>query len=113
MALDPVDEIHALQIQAGPLGRRAGHSIEDSIAREINSLTFPYRPDPHPVGHVFTGDPAMLLLAYIAERLKINKITSSTAISTGALATSEEGKKWLSVNGAKISRCKSDIVVTM
>lgn len=34
-------------------------------------------------------------------------------MSTGTLATSEAGKKWLSVNGVAISRCKSDLVITI
>ena len=29
------------------------------------------------------------------------------------MATSEEGKRWLSVNGAHVSRCKSDIVLAL
>ena len=39
MALNPIDELHAAQIQAGILGRKAGHAFEDAIAAEINSLT--------------------------------------------------------------------------
>lgn len=35
------------------------------------------------------------------------------AISTGALATSEEGKKWLEVNGVPVKRCKSDLIITL
>src|SRR6202012_2176181 len=40
-------------------------------------------------------------------------IRSAVALSTGALATSEQGKTWLSINGANIHRCKSDLIVTM
>src|SRR5262249_44113244 len=63
--------------------------------------------------HVFTGDPAALLLTYIGHRLGPNRILSASAISTDALATSEEGKQWLSVNGIAVSRCKSDLVITL
>jgi hypothetical protein len=38
MALTPLDEVHALQIQAGILGRKAGHTFEDRIAQEINFI---------------------------------------------------------------------------
>jgi hypothetical protein len=113
MALTPIDEIHALQIQAGTLGRKAGHGFEDSITQEINQLKYPFKTLPQGSEHVFSGDPAVLLLNYIAWQEKLNLVTSAVALSTGALATSEEGKKWLSVNGAPVSRCKSDLVLTI
>jgi hypothetical protein len=113
MALEAIDQAHALQIQAGILGRNSGHAFEDRVTKEINALRYPFALEPLPLGHVFTGDPAILLLRYIAGRLKITTITSATAISTGALATSEEGKRWLSINGASISRCKSDLILTL
>lgn len=59
------------------------------------------------------GDPALLLLDYIANNEGITSIKSAAAISTGALATSEAGKQWLSINGANVSRCKSDLVITL
>jgi hypothetical protein len=113
MALDPIDEAHALQIQAGTLGRKAGHTFEDTITERIIDSKYPIDVTTLGAGHVFSGDPASLLLHYIAARLKIRRITVAVAISTGALATSEEGKKWLSINGADVSRCKSDLVVTI
>lgn len=113
MALKPLDEVHALQIQAGTFGRKAGHSFEDKIAQEINDFRYPL--DVAALGdeHVFQGDPAALVLRYVALREGIRMIAAASAISTGALATSEEGKRWLSVNGANVSRCKSDIVITL
>src|SRR5690606_12430779 len=59
------------------------------------------------------GDPALLLLNYLARATGIRIIQSAIAISTGALATSEAGKRWLSINGANISKCKSDLVITI
>ena len=112
MALTPIDEIHALQIQAGTIGRTAGHKFEAAIAAAINTLRFPLvvaRPDGR---HVFSGDPAELLLQYVASTLGLKKLASASAIATGALATSEEGKSWLNVNGVALSRCKSDIILT-
>lgn len=113
MALTPIDETHALQIQAGTVGRNAGHKFENALANAINTLRYPLtvsRPDGR---HVFSGDAADLLLRYVACNLGINRIENASAIATGALATSEEGKSWLSVNGVELSRCKSDIILTL
>lgn len=113
MALEPIDEVHALQIQAGTLGRKAGHKFEDSITQRINDMKYPVTVPAAMRGHVHTGDPAVQLLNYIGASEKFARITGAVAISTGALATSEEGKKWLAVNGASVSRCKSDLVLTL
>lgn len=113
MALTPVDEIHALQIQAGTVGRKAGHAFEDEITLEINGLKYPADVSNASKKHLFSGSPGVLLLNKIAADNGIAKVKSAVAISTGALATSEEGRKWLTVNGANVSRCKSDIVVTL
>jgi hypothetical protein len=113
MPLIAIDEVHALQIQAGALGRKAGHQFEDDIARKINALKYPFIVEEQVDEHVFTGNPATLLLSYIGRKEKIKKIATAAAISTGALATSEEGKNWLLVNGLGVSRCKSDLVITL
>lgn len=111
MALDPVNEIHALQIQAGILGRKSGHAFEDRIASVINAFKYPLSIDDPIDAHLGVGDPGDLLLRYIATASGKAIIKHAAAISTGALATSEEGKKWLLVNGANINRCKSDLVI--
>lgn len=113
MALKPIDDIHALQIQAGTLGRKAGHEFEDEIAARINSIAYPFTPSKLQLGHVFTGCPAILLLTYVSRHAGFATVTKATAISTGALATSEEGLDWLSVNGVEVKRCKSDLVLTL
>lgn len=113
MALKPIDDIHALQIQAGTLGRKAGHKFEDEIAAKINSIDYPYCCEDMPDGHVLTGCPANLLLSYVGHHAGFSTIPKATAISTGALATSEEGLDWLSVNGVEVKRCKSDLVITL
>lgn len=113
MALDPVDEAHALQIQAGILGRKAGHGFEDTLTAKINSAAYPLTALANRLSNVATGDPADLLVRYIAETLGYAEVAGASAISTGALATSEAGVKWLSINGANVSRCKSDLVVTL
>src|SRR4051812_37142200 len=112
MALTPINESHALQIQAGTLGRKSGHDFESAIAREINALRFPYAVRPS-TGHVATADPAMLLLNFVATHEGFGTIAEAVAISTGALATSEAGKSWLAVNGVPVSRCKSDLILTL
>lgn len=113
MALNPVDEIHAAQIQAGTLGRKAGHAFEDQISAEINGLKYPLNLERVPEGHVSQGDPALTLLAYVCSDLGLFKIAKAVCLSTGALATSEGGRKWLNVNGVNVKRCKSDIILTV
>jgi len=113
MALKPLNEAHALQIQAGIMGRKTGHTFEEDIAQEINSFDYPLDIVDLGDGHVFQGSPATLCLRYIAERKKIKRIVKASALSTGTLATSEEGKKCLSIGGTNITRCKSDIVITI
>ena len=112
MALTPVDEIHALQIQAGILGRKVGHSFEDRIAEEINSLGYPRQASDIGPGHVFSGDPATLLVDYVCKTRDKSMIKRAVAISTGALATSEDGIRWLNINGVTVKKCKSDLVIT-
>lgn len=113
MALNPIDEIHALQIQAGVIGRKAGHEFEDKITESINALSYPivYASDVNT--HVNIGEPGRMLLHYIASYYGESEVISAKALSTGALATSEDGRKWLSINGASVSRCKSDVVITV
>lgn len=78
MALAPIDETHALQIQAGTLGRKTGHLFEDTITSQINDFQCLIRIAARQNGHVFTGDPASLLLNYIgkAEILKPSHLWS-------------------------------------
>jgi hypothetical protein len=115
MALKPVDEQHALQIQAGTLGRKTGHDFEDNLTSRLNSLPTPRLIDEFPAleKHLFTDKPEFSVLRYICSRKEVTKLDKITAISTGTLATSEAGKKWLDVNGVKVSRYKSDIILTL
>ncbi len=112
MALEPINEVHALQIQAGILGRKTGHGFEERIASEINSLSYPRAVANIGDKHVFKGDPATLLVDYIAASHGKQSIKRAVAISTGALATSEEGIRWLNINGITVKKCKSDLVIT-
>lgn len=113
MPLTPIDEIHALQIQAGTLGRKTGHAFEDAICAAINAFAYPFVPQGLFGKHLLHGDPARLLLEYLIRHYAKLGLKAAVALSTGALATSEDGKKWLSINGSDVRRCKSDIVVTL
>ena len=113
MALEPLDEAHALQIQAGTIGRTTGHTFENLITQDINSHALPMAVQTQGVAHVLRGSPSQILLNYICSRENIAVLTKVAAISTGALATSEEGKRWLSINGVAVARCKSDLVITL
>ena len=113
MALAPTNPEHALQIQAGTLGRKAGHAFEDRIAGIINGTEYPIVFPNLLDEHLIIGDPAYSLLHYIASTCGRDTIATATALSTGALATSEDGQKWLDVNGVTVRRCKSDIIVTV
>ena len=113
MALNPIDEIHALQIQAGTLGRKAGHEFEDNISEEINGIQYPLEIINIPSVHLSQGDPALKLLSYVCSDLGISRVFKAVCLSTGALATSENGRHWLDVNGVHVRRCKSDIILTI
>ena len=112
MALVPIDENHAQQIQAGQKGRRAGHRFEDELARGVNAISWPFR-IVQSTGHVAIGHPSELLLSYIAQSHRLPVVQRATAVSTGALATSDAGARWLEVNGVSLNRTKSDIVLTI
>lgn len=113
MALNPENEQHALQIQAGTIGRKAGHAFEDTITKEINIVPYPLKVPTKIITHVNIGDPARLLLFYISSVYGYSEIIRASALSTGALATSEDGKRWLEINGIGVARCKSDLVISL
>ena len=111
MALKPNDAKHALQIQAGTEGRREGHKYELTIAREVSEYTgdlLVAKKD----DFVFRGNPSKALISKTLNYLGWSNADKVEAIALGALATAEEGKKWLKVNGIKVKACKSDILIT-
>ncbi len=115
MALKPENPQHAIQIQAGIVGRKAGHEFENNLTLRLNSLPMPFIPNGllDLSKHLFIEKAEMSLLNYVCSRENLSKIEKITAISTGVLATSEDGKKWLNVNGVKVSKCKSDVILTI
>ncbi|PCJ59538.1 MAG: hypothetical protein COA73_09000 [Candidatus Hydrogenedentota bacterium] len=112
MALKPTDSQHALQILAGKSGRKRGHKFESELTNLINSRTFPAQANKLN-SNVIKGDPAVLLISKALRYLNWEQCDNVTAIALGALATAEEGKKWLKVNGIAVKACKSDILLTL
>lgn len=111
MALIPDDEKHLLQIQAGALGRKKGHSFEQEIANYINSNKVNKINDDKLKSNIIIGNPAEILINYIVKFENISKISSITAICAGILATSENKKKELKIDGKIINKSKSDLIL--
>lgn len=111
MPLKPINHLHALQIQAGITGRNAGHQFEQAIASEINRLRYPCTVTIGSNTHIYCGNPAQILLYYIGKHFGCQSIKHAFAIPTGVLATSEDGKAYLEINGTTVYRCKSDLIL--
>ena len=111
MALDPTDANHALQIQAGTQGRKAGHKYELEIAKDLNEYQGDLKllPENH---NLFRGNIVPALISKVLSFLGWSQADKIEAIALGALATAEEGKKWLMVHGVAVRACKSDILIT-
>lgn len=111
--MNPINDAHAFQIQAGVIGRKAGHKFEDELVLRINTIDLNDLRSQSISNHVVVGCPADLLVTYIISDIGLEELGSISAFSTGALATSEDGKKWLEINGIKVRRCKSDIILKL
>lgn len=108
MALKARDAIHQKQIKAGTLGRKRGHKFEFLLTEAINNC------DPSTIElisdnstHLFCGNPAILLLQYIAKTKKA-KILEVHAWWLGGLATSGDGDVIQDDNGKPVTKCKSN-----
>ncbi len=113
MALEPENERHAAQIEAGTTGRKRGHSFESLVADGVNRIPMPFSRHALSAGCLFKGDPSRALLNFLLNELGIPRVASVSAISAGALATAEEGARILVVNGVSVRRCKSDVILTL
>lgn len=112
MALRPNDTNHALQIQAGTTGRKRGHEFEYELSSLINSITQPIIRN-NILDNVIKGKPHLALIQKALHFLNWSSCTNVEAIALGSLATAEDGKKWLEVQGVKVKACKSDILLTL
>ncbi len=110
MALDPVNETHRLQIEAGIRGRKKGHRFEETLTRAVNALECrEFFPNEN-TSHVYCGNPAIQLLQYIAnDRTMV--IRDVQAAWLGGLATSGLGDLLVDENGQPITKCKSDVLL--
>ncbi len=112
MALIPIDAAHAAQIQAGITGRCQGHNFEFNLAQQINNLPYPQFASAL-TNHVFRDDPSKVLIGYALVHIGWARCDRAEAIAVGALATAEDGKRWLEVNSVAVRACKSDILITL
>jgi hypothetical protein len=113
MPLEPENERHAAQIQAGTIGRRRGHSFEAVLAEQVSKLPMPFRRQPLAEGCLFKGNPGLALLIFVLNSLKIDAVENAEGISAGALATAEAGGRELVVGGTQVRRCKSDVILVL
>ncbi len=111
MALKPTSKQHAAQIQAGTAGRIGGHWFERMIAQSISALPMPYQGVALGEGCLFRGDPGQLLLNFVMRDLGLTVVHSARAIPAGGLATAESGAKELEIDGVRLNRCKSDVIL--
>jgi len=112
MALTAFDAKHALQIQAGILGRNTGHKYEAELAKQINQLPFSIRQEPS-TNKLIIGSPERSLVNKALEFLRWKNCDKVEALALGTLATADEGKQWLNVHGIVVKACKSDILLTI
>lgn len=112
MALIPKDPQHALQILAGTNGRIGGHEFEFELAKLINNNSQKTDSSDEITG-VFIGSPENALIKKCLNILNLCSYDRIEAIPLGALATSENGKGWLSVNNIEVKASKSDILLNI
>jgi len=112
MALTPIDVNHALQIQAGIDGRNNGHEFEFELAESINSIIDTVKVQ-QITSNIILGEPSLALIHKALSFLGWEYCDEVSAIELGSLATAEEGKKLLKVDGVTIKACKSDILLTL
>jgi len=96
MALKPNDYQHAMQIQAGTIGRNSGHKFEIDLTKKINDLNQKVDSTDEVTG-VFYGNPEISLIKKCLKICDWHTYDSLEAIALGGLATSEHGKEWRKV----------------
>ena len=111
MALKARNSAHKQQIEAGTKGRKRGHKFEELLTKAINECDInkiDYTATA--TGHLYRGNPAVLLLSYIARSYSI-EIIKVHAWWLGGLATSGDGDVIIDEHGNPITKCKSDVVI--
>lgn len=101
------------QINAGVKGRRRGHSYENELATKINSIPMPYNRTRCMNKVIYNGSPAGILLDKILDHLGWESCDKIKAYATGKLATSEDKKKEVFIEGQPISSTKSDVILVL
>ncbi|MBZ0201055.1 MAG: hypothetical protein K8H86_14380 [Ignavibacteriaceae bacterium] len=112
MALTPNDTKHALQIQAGIVGRKAGHKYEVVLASKINQIKGVVQSAPTPNRFIY-GNVETDVVRKALSVLGWKKCDKVEAIALGALATADGGMQWLQVHGVVVKACKSDVLITL
>ena len=107
MALTPNDTKHALQIQAGIIGRKTGHKFEVTLAANINKVKCPINQKPLPDILIY-GNPEINVIKKALSVIGWSKCDKVEAIALGKLATADGGKQWLQVHGVVVKACKSE-----
>lgn len=111
MALKARDTIHQQQIKAGTIGRKKGHKFESLLTDAINNCNISAIDSISAESkHLFRGNPAVLLLQYIAKSKNV-KIQKAHAWWLGGLATSGDGDVIKDHRGNPITKCKSDVLI--
>ena len=112
MALTPNRTKHALQIQAGIIGRKTGHKYEVLLANKINQISGSVQAKPTPTRLIYRN-PEIDIVRKALEVLVWKKCDKIEAIALGTLATADGGKQWLKVHGIVVKACKSDVLLTI
>jgi len=114
VALIPENERHRLQIAAGTLGRDRGHQFEKDLASAISKLSLVHTDfENHENKNRVIGNPAIEIVKYIAFDLGLSKIDNIQAYWLGGLATSGLGDLIHAPDGSKISRSKTDVLISI
>jgi hypothetical protein len=112
MALKPRDKKHGAQIQAGITGRLKGHSFESVLSKTIDGCGRGIcAPSVKKEGHLYVGDPAILLVSYILQHLRLKRVDSVKAYWLGGRATSGEGDAVPGISADRLKGSKSDVLI--
>ena len=114
MAQIPENERHKMQIAAGKLGRDRGHLFEKDLASSISAADWEGSDfDGHVNNHRVIGHPALEIVKYVATDLGLKNVDHVEAWWLGGLATSGLGDVLHTPEGEKISRSKTDVLLSI